>query len=518
MSKMSPEALKAVAKKHGGYANPKLNDVLYLHCQGFIDIENLEPYTDVKVLWLEQNAIETIKGLDGNTQLVTLFLQNNAIRKITGLECLANLRILNLSHNYITEISHIAACCPLLESLQISHNQIESLEGCAELQQMRHLSSVDLSYNKLSRPEGAGDTYVFDFFSQMPAIAVLYLQGQPLSIGVKNYRKNMVWNIKTLTYLDERPVFADERRAVEAWGVGGNAAESAEREAIRKEKHDHLTGCVQTLIDMAEKMKDVREARTIEWERQKEAERKRQAENIAARREVDFDEEDARVIITTDESGEWVDLVDVLGKALLVAEEEDEARQTERAERAALEAVATMEIAREEATLEALVEAAESATEAVERSQRRGEIAYWVKQMELSEEDIITQMEDEMTEMLKMMRPAGGYRDITAMAASAVAAAPVAASSSSSLTTSPSKSAMREEKNKHIDPTAADADGAAVAGTEAADGATAAPSPAAGAVKRRPKFSKERVWAQYDAWESLQSAARRSTKKPTADV
>jgi len=364
----------------------------------------------------------------------------------------------------------------------------------------------------------------------MPAIAVLYLQGQSLSVGVKNYRKNMVWHIKTLTYLDERPIFAEERRAVEAWGVGGNAAESAVREAIRKEKHDHLTGCVQTLIDMAEKMKDVREARTIEWERKKEAERKRQSENLAARREIDFDEEDARVIISTDESGAWVDLVDELGKQLLAAEAEDDIRQKELEEQRALEAVAKMEIEREEATLDSLVEAAESAPAGgPEQSKRRDEIAYWVKQMEMTEDDIITQMEDEMTEMLKMMRPSGGYRDIAAMAASAVDAAPSAKDASlqegsvaSSSGTSPSKSAMREaaaakeraKEPRHADPTSS-ADPISYADPSDVS-ISVAPTASAGgptATRRRPKFSKERVWAQYDAWESLQMGRR--AKKPS---
>lgn len=500
---MTPEALKAIAKKHGGYANPKLNDVLYLHCQGFGKVENLEPYTEVKVLWLEQNALDTIEGLEENKQLMTLFLQNNAISKITGLQSLSNLRIINLSHNYIGSISNIATFCPLLESLQISHNKIERLEDCTELLEFKCLSSLDISYNKISRPEGSDDSYVYSFFSKMPAIAVLYLQGQSLSNGIKHYRKNMIWNIKTLTYLDERPVFAEERRTVEAWGEGGNAAESATRDAIRKEKHDHLTGCVKTLVEMAEKMKDVREARTIEYEKQKEAERKRRQENLAARRAVDYDEGDARIIINTDESSEWVELVACLGQMLLVAEEEEEKRREQRV----LEEAAQREFAKEEAALTALVKAAEVA-KAEEKNKKREEVAFWVKQMEMTEDEIITQMEDEMTEMLKMMRPAGGYRDIAAMAKEAVEAAP------NSKTTSPSKSAAAEERKRkeeeqrqqHADPMA-NVDGMAtgVASDSIADkplaGTTIVPS-------KKTKFSKEKVWAQYDAWESLQMGRR----------
>eukprot|EP00744_Colponema_vietnamica_P009205 GILI01013112.1.p1 GENE.GILI01013112.1~~GILI01013112.1.p1 ORF type:complete len:517 (-),score=140.12 GILI01013112.1:199-1680(-) len=490
MAEMTPEALKAVAKKHGGYANPTLNDQLFLHCQGFAAIQNLEPYTEVRVLWLEQNALEKIEGLTNNEKLVTLFLQNNFLRSIGGLESLSNLRIINLSHNYLACIKNIAAFCPLLESLQISHNQIESLEDCRELQELKYLSSVDLSYNKLQRPEGATDSYLYEFFGKMPSIAVLYLQGQPLCMGVKNYRKNMVWHIQTLTYLDERPIFADERRTVNAWGGGNLEAENAERETIRKEKHDHLTGCVKTLSDMADKMKDVRAARTVEWEAIKEAERKLKLEHKAARRTIENDEEDSRVIVTCDESSEWVDLVEQLGKELLAAEAEDEVRQAANAEQNALEAVAKQEIAREEATLKALVEAADTAA-STEKSQKRDEVAFWVKQMELTEDEIVTQMEDEMTEMLKFMRPSGGYKDIGSMVAAAKKPA-----ESTDESSQPVRAAAT--KAKHSDPTS--------------DTPVHLLADETKPVPRKALFSKERVWAQYDAWESLQMGNRRPKK------
>lgn len=45
----------------------------------------------------------------------------------------------------------------------------------------------------------------------MPLLAVLYLTNNPCVKFTKNYRKTYINNIKTLKYLDDRPVFPDER-------------------------------------------------------------------------------------------------------------------------------------------------------------------------------------------------------------------------------------------------------------------------------------------------------------------
>jgi len=40
--------------------------------------------------------------------------------------------------------------------------------------------------------------------------------------SMKNYRKTVVSSMPFLTYLDERPVFEDERRLINAWCVLGS--------------------------------------------------------------------------------------------------------------------------------------------------------------------------------------------------------------------------------------------------------------------------------------------------------
>lgn len=58
-----------------------------------------------------------------------------------------------------------------------------------------------------------------DILKQIPELKCLYLKGNPLVSTMKNYRKTVVNNMPFLTYLDERPVFEEERRLISAWSA-----------------------------------------------------------------------------------------------------------------------------------------------------------------------------------------------------------------------------------------------------------------------------------------------------------
>jgi dynein assembly factor 1 len=72
----------------------------------------------------------------------------------------------------------------------------------------------------------------------MPNLAVLYMQGNGVSKKIKNYRKTLIARIPTLKYLDDRPVFEDDRRNAEAFARGGIEEERNEREKIKQEKDE----------------------------------------------------------------------------------------------------------------------------------------------------------------------------------------------------------------------------------------------------------------------------------------
>lgn len=476
MTAITPELLKQSCKANGGYAQPTLNDQLYLQCKGFIKMEHLEPYTQLKVLWLEQNAITDIEGLDTLTKLVSLFLQNNTIRRITNLGALGNLRILNLSHNYISRIEGLAAGCPLLESLQISHNTIASLEACEELWGLPELSSVDLSFNKLERGEGADDLCIVSFFKRMPAVSVVYLQGNPLSHGMKCYRKNMIVQLPALTYLDERPVFPDERRTTEAWGRGGDSAESEERAKIRAEKAEELSNCVQTMARAAEQNKDLRDKQNAAWQQRRAEELEElKAKRLEWRRRqqlVDAAEFDVRGGIEADEEDDRITLDDELDqqyqkclaseaslrKRFEVSKETEQVRQR-----------AAVELREEEERISAVLDAQPPQSQAHTNSMQ-----YWIKLLDQTDDQIVQSMEDDLEHFLNELQP--GFK----MPAT-IAAASVSASKSSN-------------KALALSPSAATAAPRSAATSSALDVGI----PKTAAAK---KASKEKMWEQYDRWE-----------------
>ncbi|CAM9978253.1 unnamed protein product, partial [Hapterophycus canaliculatus] len=78
--------LKTMCRDNGQYSSPELNDKLYLHYKGIRQIQNLDEYTGLRVLWLEGNGLCKLEGMGAQTQLRTLYAHENLIEKIEGLE------------------------------------------------------------------------------------------------------------------------------------------------------------------------------------------------------------------------------------------------------------------------------------------------------------------------------------------------------------------------------------------------------------------------------------------------
>eukprot|EP01060_Flectonema_neradi_P022057 TRINITY_DN3025_c0_g1_i1.p1 TRINITY_DN3025_c0_g1~~TRINITY_DN3025_c0_g1_i1.p1 ORF type:complete len:453 (+),score=111.49 TRINITY_DN3025_c0_g1_i1:78-1436(+) len=266
MAAMTQEAIDSCIAEYDGYRQPLLNDQLFLHCKGFMEIsKEIGKYKNVKALWLQQNALSKIENLELCPELGCVYLHQNCIKKISGLDKLVNLHTLNLSQNYITKIEGLENL-PNLETLMLAHNRLSTLQSLEGILACKTVSCLDISHNGLSVDKEAGEDPddVIKLLQQLPVLACLYIQNNELPNQTRYFRRKMIGTIKTLTYMDERPVFPEDRRTIDAWMIGGFEAEDAERDLIREEKKAAEKASLQKYKEMQERGRAMKEQREAE--------------------------------------------------------------------------------------------------------------------------------------------------------------------------------------------------------------------------------------------------------------
>ncbi|EKF38773.1 hypothetical protein MOQ_001014 [Trypanosoma cruzi marinkellei] len=120
--------------------------------------------------------------------------------------------------------------CSSIRSLNLSGNYIAEAVDIVQLLCFKNLTVLDLSNNQLSNGEA-----VLLIMERMPRLRSLKLSGNPLVRSLPRYRKMVLARCPGLLHLDDRPVFADERRLVMAWARGGDEAENKERLLMKEE-------------------------------------------------------------------------------------------------------------------------------------------------------------------------------------------------------------------------------------------------------------------------------------------
>jgi hypothetical protein len=148
---------------------------------------------------------------------------------------------------------------------------LTSYDSIAHVLDIPSLQTIDVQHNKLD------DVKVLDIFAALPDLRVLYLMGNPVVKSIRNYRRMVVARCKQLRYLDDRPVFDEERRRTEAWAkvieAGGSndealEAERAELKLIRKEKDDLDEANFRAFEQLMKEGQEIRRLRELEESKQ----------------------------------------------------------------------------------------------------------------------------------------------------------------------------------------------------------------------------------------------------------
>merc|ERR1719316_1925303 len=122
--------------------------------------------------------------------------------------------------------------------------------------------SLDVQENRIDDPD-----VLPEVFARMSSLRVLYLKGNPAAKKVVNYRKSLTVYCKELRYLDDRPVFEDDRRTAEAFNRGGIEEQRAEQKRIREEKaeaHERNMRAFSEMIENSKREKKERDAMRAE--------------------------------------------------------------------------------------------------------------------------------------------------------------------------------------------------------------------------------------------------------------
>ncbi|KJP85529.1 hypothetical protein AK88_04838 [Plasmodium fragile] len=135
-----------------------------------------EQFNHAKVLSLENRKILLIQNIDLFSSLEELRLDNNLIEEMENLQGLSNLKILSLSNNKIKEIKNISHLQKLYE-LNLHNNQIEKIEN---LENNAELKILILSKNKIKHMEN------ITYLRVLRKLKFLNLMDNPICLEEKN--------------------------------------------------------------------------------------------------------------------------------------------------------------------------------------------------------------------------------------------------------------------------------------------------------------------------------------------
>ncbi|KAA6404201.1 MAG: putative dynein regulatory complex subunit 3, partial [Streblomastix strix] len=158
---------KSIAKQRIVVDKISLAPSIVLSFKHIRTIENLQGFTHLRVLKLDNNNIKKIENLTSLVTLEVLDLSFNQITEIPkdgGLETLVNLKELSLFANKIKEITNLAS----LQSLQIlslGDNEIEDVEKLKPLRALKNLQALTLIGNPIAKQDSEYQTFILAYLS-----------------------------------------------------------------------------------------------------------------------------------------------------------------------------------------------------------------------------------------------------------------------------------------------------------------------------------------------------------------
>lgn len=224
---MTEEVVIQQCKKHHGYSTPELNRNIYLNHLGLMNISSLNAFHQCRVLYLNNNAIDNLEGLHPLQNLHALYIGNNAIRNCKSFPMLPSLRLVDISSNFIESLEGLSSI-PNLETLLASRNRVRNLRG---VEGNRKLMTIDVSKNAIEREED-----IVPWILEMEGLRSCMLQGNRFVTSMQSYRKKIIAWVPSLRFMDQCPVFPEERSCAEAYAQGGTRAEKAQRDENRRQE------------------------------------------------------------------------------------------------------------------------------------------------------------------------------------------------------------------------------------------------------------------------------------------
>jgi len=186
----------------------------------------------------------------------------------------------------ISTIEGLAGCVKL-DSLMLGRNRIgrNGLDDLKGLVECPTLVSLDLQNNHIQ-----DEAVLPEILQKLPNLRVLYLQNNPVVKKITNYRKTIINAIPSLTYLDDRPVFKDDRRNAEAFARGGNEEERKERQKIKdeeKERHDKNHNAFRAMMAAAREEKRLAEEKARKEKGEPEPSQQKKSEDEKYEKKLD---------------------------------------------------------------------------------------------------------------------------------------------------------------------------------------------------------------------------------------